>query len=183
MKKKMMVIAAIVICLSILAAGTLAYFTDEALVHNVITSGGIDIELVEMTDQDVPFEDVSGVMPGAEVSKIVTVKNTGPSEAWVRVKVEKAIELAEGVAGEVDLSLIVLDIDEENWTEQDGYYYYNAALKPGQSTEPLFTTVTYDTDMGNLYQNSVATLDVSAQAVQVANNGDSALTAAGWPAA
>ena len=37
--------------------------------------------------------------------------------------------------------------------------------------------------MGNEYQNAAATVDISAQAVQTANNGTSALTASGWPAA
>ena len=37
--------------------------------------------------------------------------------------------------------------------------------------------------MGNEYQNAEATVDVTAQAVQTANNGDSALTAKGWPKA
>jgi len=35
--------------------------------------------------------------------------------------------------------------------------------------------------MDNLYQGCKAEIDVFAQAVQVANNGASALEAAGWP--
>ena len=35
--------------------------------------------------------------------------------------------------------------------------------------------------MSNMYQNSKAVIDVTAQATQVANNGTSALDAAGWP--
>lgn len=186
MKRKLFVIAVIALCLSLMAAGTLAYFTAEDTAHNVITSGGIDIELKEWADKDktepFPAHGVSGVMPGAEVTKIVEVENTGSGEAWVRVKVTKDITLARGVDAEVDLGLLQLDFDEEYWTAKDGYYYYKEALKPGETTKPLFAAVTFDAAMGNEYQNSTATVDVSAYAVQTANNGETVLEAKGWPA-
>ena len=45
----------------------------------------------------------------------------------------------------------------------------------------IFTAVTFKPDMGNEYQNATATVDVSAQAVQTANNGDTVMDAKGWP--
>lgn len=190
MKKKLLILSLIVACLAIIASGTLAYFTAEDTAHNVITSGGVDITLEEWAEDPdggetlIPFENVTGVMPGAEVSKIVTVKNTGASDAWIRVKADVSITLAEGVTGEVDLSLLKIDYNTEFWTlnEDDGYWYYNTYTKPGEVTEPLFTTVTFDVSMGNLYQNSSASVDVSAQAVQTANNGETVMEAQGWPA-
>lgn len=184
MKKKVLALAVIAICLSILTMGTLAYFTAEERAHNIIATGGVDVTINEWADEakTEAFSDVTGVMPGVSVTKIVELENTGASDAWVRIRVTKAIQLAEGVTGDVDLSLVVLDIDTANWTEQDGWYYYNSALKPGETTAPLFTCATFATDMGNLYQGSTATVDVIAQAVQTANNGSSALDAAGWPA-
>ena len=186
MKKwKIIALSTVLACLAIVASGTLAYFTAQETAHNVITSGGIDIALIEKADTGnglADFENVDGVMPGAELSKIVTVQNTGASDAWVRVSVTKSITLASGVQGTPDLSLVVLDINNKDWTEQDGFYYYNSALKPGETTKPLFTTVTFAPQMGNEYQGSTANIDVQADAVQVANNGTSALTATGWPA-
>ncbi len=185
MKNKLLLAAVTVIILSMLATGTLAYFTAEDTAHNVITSGNVAIDLLEWADSDrtdpFPAEGVSGVMPGTQVTKVVEVKNTGLNEAWIRVSVLKSITLAEGVQGDVDLSLVQLDINDEKWTEKDGYYYYNEAVKPGQTTEPLFTAVTFDTTMGNLYQLSTANVEVLAQAVQTANNGATVLEAAGWP--
>lgn len=64
---------------------------------------------------------------------------------------------------------------------KDGYYYYKEALKPGEVTAPIFTAVTFKPEMGNEYQNATATVDVSAQAVQTANNGDTVMDAKGWP--
>ena len=78
MKKKLLSITVIAICLAVLGYSTLAFFTDESpVVHNVITSDGIDVEIVEKQADGSPFpeEGVNGVMPGGEVSKIVTVAN------------------------------------------------------------------------------------------------------------
>lgn len=187
-KRKALAVAGIICCLSILTAGTLAYYTAEDRAHNVIKTGNIDVELVETTDQKdndgtpLPFEDVEGVMPGAEISKIVQVKNTGANPAYVRVSVEKTIELAKEANGEVDPDLIGLDYDIENWTEQDDYFYYKKALEPGTTTEPLFTKVSFSGDMDNLYKDSKITVDVQVYAVQSENNGSDVLKAVGWPA-
>ena len=186
MKRRLFAGAVIAICLSMLAYGTLAYFRAENTAHNVITSGDIDIVLQEWADTDktIPFpeEGVSGVMPGTEVTKIVEVKNTGGNAAWIRVSVEKAITLAEGMEGDVDLGLMTMDFDDTYWTEGgDGYYYYNQPLQPGEVTKPLFAAVSFDASMPNLYQNSTATVNVTAYAVQWANNGSTVLEAAGWP--
>lgn len=181
MKKKLLILSVLVICIATLAGGTIAYFTSEGRAHNVITTGGVEIELHEWADAEhkVPFKDVSGVMPGAAVTKIVEVKNTGSAPAWVRVSVDKNIQLQGG--GTPNLDFVELNINEDDWTLRDGYYYYNTALAAGKTTEPLFTTVRFNVNMNNDYQNSTATVDVYAQAVQTANNGSTALTAAGWP--
>ena len=47
MKKKLFAIIALLVILTGVVAGTVAYFTGSATAHNVITSGHIDIDLVE----------------------------------------------------------------------------------------------------------------------------------------
>lgn len=184
MKRKVLLFLSFAaICLATLAAGTLAYFNAEGTAHNVITTGGVDIEVQEWADEGktTPFEELEGIMPDMSVTKIAEVKNTGASEAWIRVKIEKLIELTR--EGTPDVSLIELDLNTDDWTDGgDGYLYYNSAVKPGEVTEPVFTTVTFNKTMGNEYQNSVAIVNVIAQAVQTANNGTAALEALGWPA-
>ena len=199
MKKKLLALAAIMICVSIVSLGTVAYFNAEQQAHNIITTGSIDIDLVEEMIVDgtkVPFEDQEGVMPGESVSKIVTVKNTGEADAYIRVWVNTAISepgdpitnpliknlpLTIEVDGET-VELIDIDYNTEDWTAgEDGYWYYGKALKAGETTEPLFENVTFHKLMGNAYQNSRTIVDVSAEATQVANNGTSAMEAAGWP--
>lgn len=188
MKKKMLAGALIAICLSIVAYGTTAYFTYEDTATNVITFGNIVIDLQEWaispdTGEKVPYENpVLDVLPGREVSKIVQVANVGAEPAWIRISVDKSILLAEGVTGDVDLTLVSYDLNTEYWTEQDGYFYYNTALAAGETTQPLFTKVIFASNMSNLYQYSKAVLEIDAQATQVANNGATVFEAAGWPA-
>ena len=181
MKRKLLILSVLVICIATLAAGTLAYFTSEGPAHNVITTGGVEIMVREWADEDrqTPFEDLTGIMPGMTVTKIAEIKNTGASDAWVRVKVEKNIQLKG--EGTPDTGLVELALNTADWTERDGYYYYTKALKSGEVTAPIFTAVTFNAAMGNEYQNATATVDVFAQAVQTANNGDTVLNAQGWP--
>ena len=199
MKKwKIIALSTVLACLAIVASGTLAYFNAQETAHNVITTGGVDIQLHEFSERGneelVPWQDVDGVMPGAEISKIVIVRNTGASDAWVRVKVDKTIILANKDKGNPEVMKLYNNNGDSEWIEQDGYegtfwtkgedgyYYYKNPLAPGYETPALFTTVTFAPAMGNEYQNCTATIDVKADAVQVANNGDTVLDATGWPA-
>ena len=182
MKRKILILSVLAICIATLAAGTIAFFSAEGKAHNVITTGGVEITVQEWADVEKtkPFEDLTGVMPNTTVTKIAEIKNTGASDAWVRVKVEKNIKL-QG-EGTPDTALVELILNLTDWTLGEvGYLYYNKALKPSEVTEPLFTTVTFNVTMGNEYQNATATVDVAAQAVQTANNGETVMDAKGWP--
>lgn len=185
-KRRILACAVLIACLSMGAYGSFAYFTADATATNVITAGNIKIELKETAIPEdggdpVPFEDQTGVMPGQVISKIVQIENTGGQSAYIRVKVEKEISLAEGVNGDPDLSLVICKFNTGKWEEKDGYYYYKEALQAGETTEPLFTEVVFDKTMDNMYQDSKAEIRVYAQATQTANNGTSAMEASGWP--
>ena len=183
MKRKLLLLSVMVICIAIAAVGTLAFFNTDAIAHNVITTGGVDIELHEYADEACTTDyntNKTGIMPGMTVDKYARIALAEDSaDAWVRVKVEKNIKLqGEGTS---DTSLVELTLNTADWTEKDGYYYYTKVLKPGEVTAPIFTAVTFKPDMGNEYQNATATVDVYAQAVQTANNGATAMDAQGWP--
>ena len=181
MKRKLLIVSVLAILVAATAAGTLAYFTDTGTAHNVITTGNVDIELNEWADEarKQPFEDKTGVMPGMEVTKIVEVKNTGTGAAFLRLYVETEVYSAKGQ--KMGPKHVSLNFNNTEWTYSEGYYYYNRPLKPGETTEPLFTTVTFDPLMGNDYQNASAHVKVTAYAVQSANNGDNPQAAKGWP--
>lgn len=181
MKRKLLIVSVLAILVAVTAAGTLAYFTDTGTAHNVITTGNVEIELNEWADdaRTQPFQDKTGVMPGTKVTKIVEVKNTGTGAAFLRLYVEKNVYGANQET--MDTKPVSLNFNNTDWTYSEGYYYYNHALEPGDTTKPLFTAVIFDPLMGNEYQNATAHVKVIAYAVQSANNGDSPQAAKGWP--
>lgn len=180
-KRKIMLIAAVVCCVMIVAAGTLAYFTAEEKAFNKITTGKLTMLLHDETTGGVPFPEggINNIVPGDEVDKLVAVENTGSVDFYTRVSIEKIIVAADKQT-KLGFDNITLNINTVDWTEKDGYYYYNKPVKPGETTKPLFTTVTFGTALDNEYMGAHVEVNVSAQAVQSKNNGSSALTAAGW---
>lgn len=180
MKKKIAAIALIIVCFAILSAGTLAYFTATETATNVITTGSVHIVLHEETTDGKPFppEGIKNVMPGGGAGKVVYVENTGGADCWVRIGLDMAVTASSGE--ELDTGKVSLDLDEKKWTRSGGYWYYNEPLLPGQSTSALFTRVGFSADMSNAYQNAKIVINVTADAVQRANNADTALAAAGW---
>lgn len=190
MKKKILYIAAIVICLSLITGGTYAYFTTSDTARNVITSGGIEVKVVEQqlvngTLQPYPSQPIP-VMPATTVSKIVSVQSTEQA-AWVRMNYTLTVYDADGKKMEIPADelakVIVIASDTANWTLKDGWWYYNTAVKGGETTKPLFEEVEFSgPHMDNKYQLCTVVIDVTAQAVQQANNGATVWEALGWPA-
>lgn len=182
MKRRVLILSALALLAALFAAGTIAYFTAEGQAHNVITTGGVDIAVQEWADEDKtqPFQDPTGVMPGTTVTKIAEVKNTGAADAWVRVQVTQSIQRDKELYP--NDGLVTLDYNTTDWTRgEDGYFYYNKVLKPGEVTEPIFTNVAFSGAMDNAYQGAQVVVDVAAQAVQTAHNGSTVTDAKGWP--
>lgn len=108
MKKKILSICLVaVIAVMAIAGASLAYFTAKDDATNVFTIGSVDIELIESTlhradwgngefsDEEIE-KDAEGyqdylaeqvIMPGVAVNKMPYVKNTGKSDAFVRIRV------------------------------------------------------------------------------------------------
>ena len=190
MKRKLLLLSVMVICIAIAAVGTLAFFNTDAVAHNVITTGGVNIELHEYADKECTTDydtNKTGIMPGMTVDKYARIALAeGSADAWIRVKFEKKITFAAGnehAQGKTpNLDLVELTMPE-GWIDgEDGWYYLEAPLT--RSNTPVFalTSVTFNKTMGNEYQGATATVDIVAQAVQKANNGDTVKDAKGWPA-
>lgn len=122
MKKKIVTLCLIVaLAATALVGGTLAYFTDTDEATNTFTTGGVQIQLIEQqrnadssaleafeNDKNLmPIvgsaqgeqETVDGVtLPTAQnyVDKIMTIKNTGVSDAYVRIFVAVPTALQNG---------------------------------------------------------------------------------------
>lgn len=192
MKRKLIIGSILVILLATLTTGTWAYYSSKTTAHNVITSSNVDIELLEWADEEKtkPFVNPTGIMPGTSVTKIPEVKNVGEGEAWIRAEVKITILASDG---KTELSntknnrqLVSFQLLNNGWIDgKDGYYYYEKSVKHGNLTEPIFDTVSFDRSMDNTYQNCKATVSISAEAVQTANNpiptGGDVTDIKGWP--
>lgn len=189
MKKKFLYIAVIIICLSIITGSTLAYFTAEDTSRNVITTGSISVSVVQQQMVDGELQPMSSqpiaIMPNSTFSRVVSVQST-QQPAWVRLQYTITLYNATGeekiLTDEELAQNIVITPDDSNWTLVDGWWYYTAAIGFGETAQPLFDSITFSPSMGNDYQGCSLVLQITAQAVQQANNGSTVVEAAGWPA-
>lgn len=193
MKKKVALTAAAVALVGTLAVGgTLAWFTDTEIATNVVTTGHVDISVMEKDSEAGTYEEKndSGLtlngkyVPNATVDKFVTVKNNNnSSKAWIRVKIEMPESMNDAV----------LKGRDEKWIKNtddstDEYYYYTEAVDANQSTEELITGIKLPnwgnnmTDQGTLntetnkIDNGI-NIKVIAEAVQADNIADTCVVA------
>ena len=187
--KRIIAVLAITSILAVMVFQTLAFFTAEDTALNRVTMGNVALILNDDTInpeteelEPFPVEGFDLVMPGDVIDKIVSVTNDGDNPIWVRIRLDRSILLA-GEAADVDFNVLGLDLNEEDWTEgEDGWFYYNEILAPDETTENLFTQVTFPTSLGNEFMNAEVEIDVLAQGVQSQNNGVTVQEATGWPA-
>lgn len=118
MKKTILTTSLLLLLTAVLTTVTVALFTSENHVDNVITTGGIDIRINGLLDNGV--NDHGNLKPGDLSEKSVTVENIGNNDAYVRVSV--ALEWANG---ELSNDVIVPNYNTENWINRGGYWYYN----------------------------------------------------------
>ena len=206
-KKALLVATAYLTVIALAIGGTLAYLQDEDSDVNVMTLGNVDIDQIEQQRDEngnlVDFVDGKPALPavgpiewadegvdvnGTEykvftddlknvIDKIVTVKNTGKSPAYVRTII--VIE-----APDYDPeNLIHVNVNPDGLTqtawapvELDGVKYvysvftYTAALKPDEISAPSLMQVFLDSDADNEFCEKLGdTWEIIAisQAVQV----------------
>lgn len=167
-RKKIIGIAAALALVAVLSAGvTLAAFSASKETVNVVTFGNVHIDLI-----DEYTKPQKGVVPGQTVDKIVTAKNTGSNPAYVRLKLTKSWWEDETPRDDLDPSYITLHFSNtDKWVQgEDGCYYYQFPLKPGETAENLIESFSLpeDWDM-NGYENLDGHIDARAEAVQSQN--------------
>ena len=180
-RNRLLLIALAAILLTVLTQPSLAYYTTVGKATNVVTSGNIQLMIHEKTadGSDFPTEGVY-VIPGDIVSKQVSIENVCGHPFYLRVQL---------VSGSTNEALtaddcLKLDLDTENWTQVDGFWYYNRILHPGETTENLFTQVEIvGSKVDRTFAGTTLSITVNAYAVQSENNpADHPWDAAGWPA-
>ena len=166
-------VAALILCITGVTYGTLAYFTDKDTRANVITIGHVTGTLTEtdehMRDDNTTGKDYTNVKPGDVLDKDPTVTLDKESEdAYVRVSINY-----EGLTKEQALAIENnLDISA-GWTKsEDGYYYYNEILsnKTGAiNSSKVFSKVTIPTEWGNEIAGITFNINVKAEFIQSDN--------------
>lgn len=199
-KKKTLATTVVVLCLCIVAMCVTAYAIykgNPGRTHNVITTGGIDIELNafgyridDETDTRIlvsnPAEEVA-ILPGVTVSRAVTVKNLD-EPAYIRVRFvlkfmdgsQKELP-AEEVAKLFSVTPGAMVVSNSNvWARNpndaaDPWFYFNGNIDNGENgVVPNGTTigalevdVTCSPDMGNEYNGAGYTARLSIEAQAV----------------
>ena len=175
-KRKIVLLASALCMVAILAiGGTLAYFTDTDSATNTFTVGGVKIDLIEQQvneagtaleafKQDQVLMPIVGSAQGEKdefgqpvaanyIDKMVTIKNTGTSAAWVRAYFAIPSALDDGFEESFNASMNILHF---NFGNADGKTTYNnqwlwgSVAKPNHSGWNYFET-TIDSVSYNVY--------------------------------
>lgn len=151
MKKILILIASLVLAAAVVTGATysLQILLDSA--GNSFSGGDL-----EGTVDEVFTPPQTPVAPGdPPYPKRVTVRNTADSPALVRVMVFPTLTVSstgEDTPIALAASGVKFDVNTSHWADGgDGYYYYLNYLAAGQTTEPLFSSVTLDDSVKSVY--------------------------------
>ena len=117
----------LVAAVSLVPETALSYLSDGTEAENAFRTGNVTAKITE------DFEPPDEIVPGEEIVKKVQIKNSGTQNCFVRCLI---------VPGN-DIDKIHFEDDPEGmWRKNDdGYYYYQGMLEPGQSTVPVLSRV------------------------------------------
>lgn len=140
MKKKLTMVAALVLVFALGVTGTLAYLTAKSdTITNTFTVGNVTISLAETTGTSYK------VVPGATVSKDpkVTVAS-GSEKCYVYVTVENNLVIGTDTVGTLDISATDWTVVQK--TGNKTLYRYKEVVDASTAAKGLqvFTTVSYD---------------------------------------
>ena len=172
MKNKKLLIILLIILIAIISYGTYSLYVGKIDIKNIIKTGKVDLEVVEDKNQN-----NYKIKPGDTIDKTIKIKNTGNHPLFVRVKVIITVDNNELTNDE-----ITINVDNNKWTYNDGYYYYKNVLNGNETSDYLFTKIHIDeVKINSSYLNKNFNIKILTQGVQSENNGASAIEAFGWP--
>lgn len=189
MKKKLALsIAAAAMVGTLAVGGTLAWFTDTETATNVVTTGKVDVAILEKGAGDSVFEvvkegetgvTINNAVPGGTYDKDAMIKNVGVNPAWVRAKIEvyevngENETLADLPEGAVTFVGTHTDWVKNTEDSTDEYFYYSKILTtetPSNETELLMSGVELDGKLlDNKYVGKNYKIKIFAEAVQSDN--------------
>lgn len=183
MKKYVKAAAALCLCLAIFggSAGVSGAYLWKPVneLNNVITPGSVEIEL---TEPGWDAEKGKDLVPCETVGKDPIVTNTGKNDAWVFLQVDIPIRHVILVDSETKKKKEAADTELFLFTPREGWrlisktaesgvarclYGYENILKPGETTTPLFTELTFVNILeGELDERERLAVPIQAVAIQ-----------------
>ena len=137
MKKKIITLLALVLLLTLVITGTVAFLaTGTNSIVNTFTPSHVTTQVVETLDGNTKSD--------------VMIKNTGDTSAYIRatyvvnwVDANGNIYAAQPEAGTDYTILLNVGFESAPWTlgDDDGYYYCNTAIEPGNETPVLINSI------------------------------------------
>lgn len=175
MKKKVSVIVTAAALVALIVVGsTLAFFTSQGNVDNVVTMGNVKISLTEPN-----YKDSGIVVPGQTIVKDPTVTNTGSNTAYIRCKID--ITGLDGSNEDITMTrktqllrgIVFGDPNDggsaAKWVPAgDGYFYYQEKLASNESVV-FFSSVKIPESWDNDLADRKFHINVTAEAIQADN--------------
>lgn len=146
------IVMATVLLLALAIGGTVAWLsTKSAPITNTFTPSNVACEVTESFD--------------GTVKSNVNVKNTGDTQAFIRVKLVtyRTNDQGQHIGGTASLPTFTLGA---NWVSYDGYYYYTLPVAPGKSPENNLTDSMTLVDSYQDTDGGKQAVDVMAEAIQ-----------------
>ena len=143
--KKIVIITAAVLLLTVAVGTTLAFvFTNTDPVENTFTPSKVACAVVENGSET---ENTGNIVYTGDVKTNVMIKNTGDTDAYIRVAVVVSWKNKDGTkvwAHAPAATDYTVEYDLTNGWEKgaDGYYYYKAAVNPKALTSVLINNAT-----------------------------------------
>ena len=151
-----------------------ASFADSMKTNSSFLTGTLSVVL----EEDAPFDN-PGIIPpeGSDVLiKTFRAVSEGNQSAYVRAELIPIVEiydeeLEEYVAINIDQSLVILDVECDDWIPSGGHYYYKYILKEGESSEDVKVTfMGFDSDINYSNIDIRVTVRVELESAQIYND-------------
>lgn len=165
--KKFIVITAVALLLFVTVGSTLAYiFTKTEPVENTFNPSKVACAVVENNNPD---ENRADIVPNDSIKTNVQIKNTGDTDAYIRVAV--VVNWASKDGTKVWATKPVEGTDYTAWTPGTGwiqigdYYYYTQPVAPTKTTGTLIENIEV-LDTANIPDGYFLSVEIVASALQ-----------------
>lgn len=156
MKRYLFVLLAVSLLLGGGAGVSYAYLTGQQSRVNRFQAAGVEIAVKE------DFDPPDKILPGQIIKKAPSVSSTSNVPCYVRVSVRFSDSDAEKMCEPL--------VTNDGWgKKEDGWYYWNEMLMPGQTTAPVFQQIQLRSEI----QEEISDFDVFIYAEAVCCGQDS----------